>query len=107
MDVRKLGVSETKVLHFHGPDKKPLFGEDNLAMTATIYGPGSKQYVKAQAVNLSRTVDQIQSGKPVEQTIEEKAAFLAQCTQSFSSNIEYDGLKGEELFRAVYSDTSI
>lgn len=107
MDIRKLGVAETKVLHLLGPDKKPLIGDDEKPLTVTIYGPGSRQYAQAQARNLSRTVEQMQRGNQVQQTPEEKAQFLADCTEAFSDNIEYDGLKGQALFLAVYADLSI
>lgn len=107
MDIKTLGVAETKVLHLVGPDKKPLYGEDGKPLTVTIYGPGSRQYAQAQARNLSRTVEQMQRGNQVQATPEEKAQFLAECTKEFSANIEYDGLQGEALFRAVYADLSI
>lgn len=107
MDIKTLGVAETKVLHLVGPDKKPLYGEDQAPMTVTIYGPGSRQYAQAQAGNVARTVEQMQRGNQVKSTTEDRAQFLAGCTVEFSANVEYDGLKGEALFRAIYSDLSI
>jgi len=76
-------------------------------MTVTVYGPGSKQYAKAQAANANRVLDQMKRGAKLDQSAAEKAVFLASVTQAFSANIEYDGLAGEELFKAVYADASI
>ena len=41
-----------------------------------------------------------------EETAEEDAVFLADCTKSFHY-IERDGLEGEALFKAVYADKTI
>ena len=111
MDVRKYAVEETGTLELRGPDDEPMLGEDGLPMTITGYGPGSKSYAKAQAANQNRMIDKLKRKGKTDQSAEEKAReqadFLAGCTKEFSANIEYDGLKGEALFKAVYADTSI
>jgi len=111
MDLRKFAVEETGVLELRGANDEPLIGEDGKAMTITGFGPGSKTYARAQAANQNRLIDKLKRKGKTDQSAEERAReqaeFLAGCTKEFSSNIEYDGLKGEDLFKAVYSDASI
>lgn len=112
MDIRSFAVEETRVLHLKSASDDPLIGDDGNPMTVTLYGPGSKQYARAQAAQNNRFVERLQKkGKAAEQTAEqsasERADRLAACTKEFSSNIAYDDLKGTELFKAVYSDPSI
>lgn len=117
MDIRTKAVSETGRLHLRdaaeelmyadGPDGKP---DPNLPVCVNVYGPGSKQYAKAQAAQQNRAVDMLKRKGKTDQTAEqrrqENAEFLADCTESFE-NVEYDGLTGRALAIAVYSDTSI
>lgn len=111
MDIRKYAVEETSVLHLQSAADEPLYGDDKQPMTVTLYGPGSKAYARAQAAQQNRLIDKLKRKGKTEQTAEEKAReqaeFLAACTKEFSSNIEYDELKGEALFKAVYADTSV
>lgn len=110
-DIRRYAVEETSVLELRGPDDSPLIGDDGKPMTVTVYSPGSKAYAKAQAANQNRMIDKLKRKGKTDQTAEEKnreqAEFLAGCTKEFSSNIEYEDLTGEALFKAVYSDVSI
>jgi hypothetical protein len=111
MDLRKFAVEETGVLELRGANDEPLIGEDGKAMTITGFGPGSKTYAQAQAANQNRMIDKLKRRGKTDQSAEDKARelaeFLAGCTREFSANIEYDGLTGEALFKAVYSDVSI
>ena len=110
-DIRKFAVEETAVLHLRGPDDEPLVGDDGKPMTITGYSPGSKQYARAQAANQNRMIDKLKRKGKTDQSAEEKAReqaeFFAGCTKEFSDNIEYDGLTGDVLFKAVYADNSI
>jgi hypothetical protein len=111
VDIRKFAVEETSILELVGADEAPLKGEDGKPMTVTLYGPGSKAYARAQAAQSNRMIDKLKKKGKTDQSAEEKAReqaeFLAGCTKEFSSNIEYDGLKGDVLYRAVYADSSI
>jgi hypothetical protein len=110
-DIKRFAVEETSVLALLGADDQPLVGDDKLPMTVTLYGPGSKAYARAQAAQQNRMIDKLKRKGKADQSAEDKAReqaeFLAGCTKEFSANIEYDGLKGEALHRAVYADTSI
>jgi hypothetical protein len=110
-DIKKFAVEETGVLELRDAADAPMLGEDGKPMTITLYGPGSKPYAKAQAAQQNRMIDKLKRKGKADQSAEDKAReqaeFLASCTKEFSANIEYDGLKGEALFKAVYADTSI
>jgi hypothetical protein len=105
MDIRKHAVSPTSTLELRDASDQLMHG-----VTVTLYGPGSKQYAKAQAAQSNRIMDKLKRKGKSEQTAEqaaaEKAEFLADCTESFA-NLEYDGLEGRALAVAVYSDVSI
>jgi len=111
MDIRKYSVEETGTLELLEANDDPMLGDDGKPMTITMYGPGSKTYAKAQAAQQNRMIDKLKRKGKTDQTAEAKGAeaaeFLASCTKEFSANIEYDGLEGDALFRAVYADTSI
>lgn len=111
MDIRKFAVEETSIIELMTSDDKPMVGDDGKPMTVTVYGPGSKPYANAQAAQQNRMIDKLKKRGKTDQSAEEKAReqaeFLAGCTKEFSANIEYDGLQGEALFRAVYADASI
>lgn len=111
-DIRKFAVQETSVLHLRDASDELMYADEERKkpMTITLYGPGSKQYAKAQTRNSNRMIDKLKKKGKSDQTAEEKAQeiaeFLADCTKSFE-HIDYDGLQGEELFKAVYADKSI
>jgi len=111
MDIRQFAVEETGALELVSASDVPLIGDDGQPMVIVLYGPGSKQYAKAQAAQQNRMIDKLKRKGKSDQSAEEKAReqadFLAACTQDFSANITYEDLKGEALYKAVYADTSI
>lgn len=111
MDIRKFAVEETSVIELRDASDQPMVGDDGKPMTWTVYGPGTPQYAHAQAQQQNRMLDKLRKkGKAddsADQKKREQADFLAGCTKECSSNIDYDGLKGDALHRAVLSDTSI
>ena len=113
MGIRKYAVEQTGVLELLDANDEKMVGDDGKPMTITLYGPGSKQYARAQAAQQNRMVDKLKKKGKTEQTAEQKTAetaeFLATCTKEFSPNIgtDYPGLEGRDLFVAVYSDREI
>jgi hypothetical protein len=117
MDIKKFAVEPTTRLHLRdageelmyaaGADGKP---DQSRPMAVTLYGPGSKPYARAQAKQSNRIVDKLKRKGKSEQTAEERATeqaeFLTMCTVGFE-NVEYDGLEGDALAKAIYSDVSI
>jgi len=111
MDIKQFAVAETGTVELVDAADAPLMGDDDKQMTITVYGPGSKTFARAQALQSNRMLDRLKRKGKADQTAEEKAKeqaeFLAAVTKEFSPNIEYDGLAGEALYKAVYSDISI
>lgn len=112
MDIRKFSVEPTARLHLRDAADELMYADDDQAkpIAVNIYGPGSKQYARAQAAQQNRLLDKLKRKGKTEQSAEqiaaEKAEFLADCTAGFE-NMEYDALTGDALARAVYADISI
>lgn len=111
MDIKQFAVDETGVVELLDANDEPLVGDDGQRMTITVYGPGSKTFARAQAAQGNRMLDRLKrKGKAdlsADERAKEQAEHLAALTKEFSPNIEYDGLTGEALHKAVYSDVSI
>lgn len=109
MDLRSQAVNETAFFHVLDAADNPLF-DNGEPVTITMYGPGSKPYAKATAARNSRMMDKLRKkGRAelsAEQAAAENAQFLADVTVSME-HIERDGLQGEALFKAIYSDIEI
>ena len=110
MDIRKYAVEPTSKLHLRDANDELMYTDEGKPVAVNLYGPGSKQYARAQAAQNNRLLDKLKRKGKSDQTAEQRAAesseFLADCTESFE-NLEYDNLTGRELFMAVYADVSI
>lgn len=110
MDIKSFAVSPTARLELRDATDEIMRDDAGNAVAVNLYGPGSKQYTRAQAAQSNRMIDKLKRKGKSEQTAEqmaaEKAEFLADCTQSFE-NLEYDKLAGRELAVAVFGDISI
>ena len=110
MDIRKYAVEPTSKLHLRDANDELMFTDEGKPVAVNLYGPGSKQYARAQAAQNNRLLDKLKRKGKSDQTAEQRAAesseFLADCTESFE-NLEYDNLTGRKLFMAVYADVSI
>lgn len=112
MTIKRFAVEPTGRLHLRDAADELMYADEakTLPIAVNLYGPGSKQYAKAQAAQQNRMIDKLkrkgQSAQTAEQIAAEKAEFLADCTKSFE-NLEYDALEGDALSKAVYSDISI
>jgi hypothetical protein len=112
MDIRKFAVSPTARLHLRDAAEQLMYADSNSSkpMAVNLFGPGSKEYAKADAERSNRMLEMLKNkGKP-NQSAADKAEvatdFLVACTESFE-NLEYDKLTGVDLARAVYSDVTI
>lgn len=109
-DIRKFAVEPTARLHLRDASDELMFTEDGKEIAVNVYGPGSKQFAKAQSAQSNRMIDKLKRKGKTDQTAVQKAAeaadFLTDCTASFE-NLEYDELAEDALYRAVYSDLSI
>ena len=78
-------------------------------MSVTVYGPGSKQFQRAQSVRNRAILEYVKKGGKKMKDNEQReldAEFLASCTVSFNGFV-YKELTGIEMFRAAYMDTAI
>ena len=109
-DIKKFAVTATGRLHLRDAADELMFTDDGQEIAVNVFGPGSKQYAKAQAAQQNRMIDKLkrkgQTTQTAEQIAKEKAEFLTDCTASFE-NLEYDALTGDALATAVYSDLSL
>lgn len=110
MDIRSKAVKPTGRLHLRDANDEPMFDAEGHEVAVNLYGPGSKQFAKAQAAQQNRMIDKMKRKGKTDQTAEQKTAetaeFLADCTESFEY-LEYDALTGAALAHAVYSDATI
>lgn len=119
-NLKKFALVPTIIHHLLDGEDKPMYaelpaladGKPDLSrpMLAHMYGPGTKQFAKAQAAQSNRSMDRIKAKGKAKQTAEdqvtERATFLAECTAKLE-NVEIDELAGEALFMAVYTDLEL
>jgi hypothetical protein len=114
LNIKSLAASETDTFQLRNGDDELLWATDALgaqvAVTVTVYGPGSKEYQKAQAKASNRAVERLRKRGKFEQTAEEKlreqAEHLADITAGFS-HLELDDLQGRDLALAIYRDPQL
>ena len=110
MDIRTKAVKPTGRLHLRDAADEPMFTPDGKEVAVNVFGPGSKQYAKAQAAQQNRMIDKMKRKGKTDQTAEQKAAeqaeFLRDCTDSFE-NLTYGDLTGSAMAYAVYADQTI
>lgn len=108
-DIAKLAVKETAVIELETPDGEPLLDEGGKVLSVTVYGPGSKQFQRAQGKRNRAILDHVRKGGKKMKDEEQReldAEFLADCTASFNGFV-YKDLTGYDMFKAAYLDPSI
>lgn len=108
-DISKLAVKETAVIELESPDGEPLLNENGQVLSITVYGPGSKQFQRAQGKRNRAILEYVRKGGKKMKDEEQReldAEFLADCTASFNGFV-YKDLTGYEMFKAAYLDPAI
>lgn len=108
-DISKLAVKETGTIELESPNGDPLTNDAGDAISITVYGPGSKQYQKAQGVRNRAILEYVRKGGKKMKDDEQReldAEFLASCTASFNG-FGYKDFTGYEMFKAAYLDPAI
>lgn len=108
-DISNLAVNATTIIELENPNGEPLTNADGETLSITAYGPGSKQYQKAQGIRNRAILDYVRKGGKKMKDDEQReldAEFLAACTVSFNGFV-YKDLTGAEMFKAAYMDTAI
>jgi hypothetical protein len=108
-DISSLAVKDTTTIDLETPSGDELINDQGERLSITAYGPGSKQFNKAQGVRNRAILEYVKRGGKKMKDGEQReldAEFLASCTVSFN-NFKYQDLTGFEMFKAAYLDTSI
>jgi len=108
-DISTLAVSDTTIIELESPQGEALTNEKGDTLSVTVYGPGSKQFQRAQSVRNRAILEYVKKGGKKMKDGEQReldAEFLASCTVSFNG-FGYKDLTGYEMFKAAYLDTSI
>lgn len=108
-DISTLAVSDTTIIELESPQGEALTNEKGDTLSVTVYGPGSKQFQRAQSVRNRAILEYVKKGGKKMKDGEQReldAEFLASCTVSFNG-FTYKDLTGYEMFKAAYMDTSI
>lgn len=112
MDIRQFAVAPDGHLHLRDAADQLMYADEakKKPIAVRLHGPGSKEYARAQAAQHNRMLEALRrkgkSEKTAEQLRDEKAEFLADCTEAFE-HVDYDGLQGRELALAVYGDATL
>lgn len=116
-NLKKFALISTIIHHLLDGDENPMYadgadGQPDMSrpMRAHMFGPGTKQYAKAQAAQSNRSMDRFKKKGKANMTAEEqsveRATFLVACTAQLE-NIEVDELVGDALAMAVYTDIEV
>lgn len=108
-DISNLAVKETAVIELESPDGEPLLNENGEVLSVTVYGPGSRQFQRAQGKRNRAILEYVRKGGKKMKDEEQReldAEFLADCTASFNGFV-YKDLTGYDMFKAAYLDPAI
>lgn len=109
-DISKKKSLETATMDLKDGDDAQMFDDKGVKLSITLYGPGSKEYQRAQAKRQNKIVEKLRRKGKVDSTADESAAetadYLASCTVSFNG-FTYEKLEGAEMFKACYADPQL
>ncbi|WP_396190715.1 hypothetical protein [Flavobacterium sp.] len=108
-DISSLAVNATAIIELETTDGEPLLSAEGDVLSVTVYGPGSKQFQKAQGVRNRAILDYVRKGGKKMKDDEQReldAEFLAACTVSFNG-FGYKDYTGPEMHKAAYLDPGI
>lgn len=109
MDIASLRAADLYLMPVKGVRGEAILSADGTPCAVRVYGPGSREYVAAQAAGTERMMarSRAAAGKPTpltaDEQIAESAAFLAGCTAELVG-FTYRGQAGPEGALALYSD---
>ncbi|MFT0532270.1 hypothetical protein ACMHYJ_05455 [Castellaniella hirudinis] len=111
MDIRKLALIPTAVLHLCDANDDPIYADakKEKPVQVHLYGPGSKQFEAAETKNSRRVLESVTGRRGKKKNADQKewrVDFLVAITDRFE-NLEYDKLEGDALARAVYGDATL
>jgi hypothetical protein len=107
MNISEFAVNPTAPLHLKKPNGDLAYegGDQTKPVIVNLYGPGSKQYARVQALQNNKMINRLKRNGKVELTpeeqAEEKAEFLAECVESWE-NIECNGMTGKAMSLHIF-----
>jgi hypothetical protein len=118
MGLSRLEMVDTSVLHFRGADDELLYadgpeGEPDLQrpMCAVVYGPGTKQFARAQTAEQNRRLAKASRKGKVElstdESIEDRVDFASAVTKELRNFDNEKGLDASDFVRSVYSNLKL
>lgn len=118
MTLKQYELEESAWLHLKDAAGEPMYaagadGKPDLKkpMRGLFYGPGSRQYVAAQALNQASMLERLQKGGKKDasgmQTVRERAEFLAACTKELENVTSDSGATGQALHLEIYSNLKL
>ena len=109
-DISKKKAVETATMPLLDGANEPMVDDKGVALSITFYGPGSKEYQRAQSRRQNKMIERVRRKGKVEigadESNAETADFLAACTVSFNG-FGYEKLEGAEMFKACYADPGL
>lgn len=107
LDISKKAVKDTCDVLLDDASGEPLYDDEGNRCSITIYGPGTREYARAQSRRNQHLIERMQAkGRKVDRTAEDNAEFLAEITVSFN-NFTYKSMSGHEQHKACYLDGGI
>ncbi|MBB4858259.1 hypothetical protein HNO88_001578 [Novosphingobium chloroacetimidivorans] len=109
LNITSKRVSDVCDLPVKDADGTPMTDDNGNAVTATVFGPGTKIWTVADATRRRKAIKRSReaNGKfeaALNNEDEDSIDFLCAITKRFN-NLEFDGVHGDqETVRAVYSD---
>lgn len=109
-DISTIAAKDEYTIELLNAQDDPLIDEAGKPLSITVYGPGSREYTRAQAARSQRMIDRMAKKGKIKVTAEvevrENAEFLAACTKSFNG-FAYHGKEGADAILDAYMDRSL
>ncbi len=115
-DITKKRAMETAEIDLVSGDGSPLYDDDGNSLSVTVHGPGSRQWVQADAERSRKRTARIEKNRgkisaALDHAREDEIDFLVAVTISFNG-WEYPCPDGKwklpaDMFRAAYADETL
>lgn len=115
-DITKKRAAETGTIELVNGDGSPMLDDEGNALSVTVHGPGSRQWVQADAERNRKRTSRLEKNRgklsaALDHAREDEVDFLVSVTISFNG-WEYPCADGKwkstaDMFRAAYADDTL
>lgn len=111
-DITSKAVKETGLVLLNDAEGAPLMGEGGQC-AIEVYGPGSKEYARAEANRSNKAVDRLKRRGKSKASAEEQRAEQADFLSDITIGLQHFGYSpageatGKELYRQLYMDRRV